>query len=357
MWLAALPLIVVILLGGCVVTSSGTQNTRDSGSVVHDGRLTLDLRGRPTRADVGLTGDRTSRSYQRTGSDMLQVKVQLPTGALTLPCFVVSFATDDSGGANDTVATHLPKSFTLNRRFTTSADARTAMQQDASQLGLHADEIKRSLPDLGTGASVPQSRVLHGLVDGPLSLEITLNDIDNGGVQAIYEFSLDRFHNPAVDKVVHDGVFGVDLTTRPSRAALGFLPTYWQAAVRAPFGQTLRVDLTLAGGAHLDMPVDSVASTSSVNGGSDPQGVGQPRATMIVRTLSVDDARTQLLRDASALGVNAKDVRVALAGNGVLDKTFAGGDTPTYAVKARVSANLAEPGNYAAALTYTFTYR
>jgi hypothetical protein len=338
------------------VTTSRTQDTRDSGSVVHDGRLTLDLRQRPSRADVGLTAGRTSRSYQRAGDDMLQVKVELPGGALTLPCFLVSFATDAADGATDTVATHQPKSFVLNRRFANSADARTAMLRDAEVLGLHSDEIDRAFPDLGTGAAVPQSRVLHGLVHDWLSLEITVNDIDNGGVQAIYDFSVDQFHNPAVDAVVHDGVFGIDLTRRPSRAALGFLPAYPTAVVRAPYGQTLRVDLRLPDG-RVAMPVDSVTSTSSVDGGADPNGVGEPRATTLVRTLSVADARAQLQEDTAALGLDAQAVAAALDGSGTVHTTLIGRDTAVYAVKVNLSANLAEAGDFAASLRYTFTYR
>ncbi len=57
---------VVTMLGGCVVTPSVTPST--AGPAVHDHQLTLDLRTRPTRADVGLTGDRTSRSYDQTDS-------------------------------------------------------------------------------------------------------------------------------------------------------------------------------------------------------------------------------------------------------------------------------------------------
>ena len=92
-------------------------------------------------------------------------------------------------------------------------------------------EIAKAFADVGTGATVAQSRDLHGLVDGWLAFDVTVNDIDDGKVQAVYEFTIDQFHNPALDKVVHDGVFTADLRTRPSRAALGFLPHYWMADI------------------------------------------------------------------------------------------------------------------------------
>ncbi len=338
------------------MTTSGTH-ARDSGSAVHDGRMTLDLRKRPTRAEVGLNDAAASRSYERSGAQPLQVKVELPGGSVSLPCFVVTVATDATGGVSDTVATHQPKFFVLNRRFPNSADARAAMVHDGKLLGLHADEIGRIFPDLGTGAAVPQSRVLHGLVRDWLSLEITVNDIDDGQVQAVYTFSIDEFHNPAVDKVVHDNVFGIDLTRRPSRAALGFLPTYPTATVRAPYGQVLHVDLRLADGGRVAMPVDSVTSTSSVNGGPDPDGVGEPRMTTIVRTSSVADAHAELRRDAAALGIADRDVAGVFDGAGTVRTTLTGRDTASYAVKVTVSANLAEPGAFAASLRYTFTYR
>jgi hypothetical protein len=347
--------LAVALLGGCVSTS-GT--TTQAGSIVHGNKLTIDLRHRPTRAEVGLEAGRNFRAYERSG-DQLQATVKLPTGTVTIPAFIVQAATNAAGGAGDTVRTHEPKFFDIERLFPDAATARQSLESDATALGLAEADVQRAFPDLGTGTAVPQSRVLHGLVHDWLSVEVTLTDMEAGQVQADYAFSIDVFHNPAVDKVVHNGVFAIDLTHRPTRAELGFLPTYWEANVQPAWQQSLRAQLTLPTG-RVELPVTSVHSTSGVGSAADPNGVDAPKATNVaLAATSVADAHQRLLSDAAKLGLDRAAVEAVFRGpSGTrAHKTLHGAQTAVYDVLATVDAQLGQPGAFAASLAYTFTYR
>jgi hypothetical protein len=329
-----------------------------SGSILHGNKLTLDFRHKPTRAEVGLESGKNSRAYERNGPQ-LEATVVLPTGTLEIACFGISIATDQGGGATDTVTTHSPKFFDLLRLFPDGASARQSLSADAEALGLDQAEVDLVFPQLATGAVVPQQRVLHGLVDNWLSIDVDVSDADNGAVQADYAISIDLYHNDALDKVVRNGVFGIDLTHRPSRADLGMLDTYRLAQLSPAWNQTLGVKLLLPGGA-IERDISTISSTSAINVGDDPAGTGPPKNTNINFLASkTDDVRQILLADAPILGLDTAQVAAifgATPGSRV-QQTLTGRTTSVYAVTAKVDVSLGVSGSYAANLTYSFTYR
>ncbi len=336
-----------------MTTSAAGQHSR---SIVHDNKLTLDLRTRPSRAAVGLTGNDTNQAYDRSGP-MLQVKVRLPAGDVTLPCFSVSFSTDDTSGAAGPARDRAPKQFVLNRRFANGADAHAAMESDAKVLGLRQHEIDTAFAHVGERAAIPQNVVLHGFVHDWLSNEVEVNDSDDGKVQAIYYFNIDSVNNPATDKVVHDGVFSLDLTKKPTREALAFLPHYRSATIAPSYFARLRVVVLLGGDQRLATEADTVLSESAVHGRPDTDGVGEPSQTTINRSMSVDAARRQLMEQSSALGLREADVAAAFQGSGRSQKTFVATRTAIYSLEVDVDAQLSQPGDNAAGLTYVFRYR
>jgi hypothetical protein len=334
-----------------------TTTTR-TPSIVHDNSLTIDLRHRPTRAELGLPPGQSFRSYQHTEGP-LRVTVELSRATVTIPAFVVLASTNAADGAGDVVASHEPKFFNIERRFPNGAAARRSLESDASALGLKESELARAVPEIGTGATIPQSRVLHGLVHGWLSLEITLTDLDAGAVQADYEFSIDVFHNPAVDRVVHNGVFTIDLRHRPTRRQLGFLPTYWDADVRPAWQRSLRVVLKLPTG-RIDMAVSNVLSTSGIGNAPDPSGIEPPKMTIVsLDATSLTGARQRLLTDAATLGLDRNAIAAVFHGASGREvrKTLPGTQTAVYTMTATVEVKFGEPGAFAASLSYRFTYR
>lgn len=350
-------LICTTLLGGCVThLRTGSSSP---GSIVHDGALTLDFRQRPTRADVGFGTDRNVRSYEPTGQSKLQSTLIFPTGQVVVPATDVTIATDTSGGALDHNFDHEPKQFTVSRLFASGDDARASLTADAHTLGLSQDEIDLALPQIGTGAVVPQQRVLHGLVDSWLSVDVELMDDEGGQVSAQYAIGIDVYHNPAIDKVVQDGVFTADLTHKPTRSDLGMLDGYSTATLQPAWQQTLAVRLTLPDGV-IDEPVSNITTLSATTATGDPEGKNAPVSTAVQLTSS--DAATlqqRVTKDAAVLGLDAAQVAAIFAspaGGNRVQKTLAGRGTSVYDVAARFDVTAGGTNAFSAAVTYTFTF-
>lgn len=358
----AVKLLVIVFslvsLGGCVVngsqlSSDGRSSAAPADSIVHDNKLTLDFRHRPSRADFGLADDRNFRAYQRSGP-MLHATVILPTGTVNLPCFLVQAATDQAGGTIDSgvdVYSHPPKYFDIERVFDSADQARQSLLSDARTLGLHTSEVEDVVAAVGPGAAT-QSRTLTGLVDDWLSVEVTVDEVGDGQVQVDYAISVDVYHNPAVDKIVHDGVVRVDLTDRPDRAALGFLDTYSLASVTPAPDRSLRADLVLAQGT-ITVPLGSMISPA-------PTATGEPTQTVVTaHPMSVADARRLLESQAAALGIDRAAVEAAFDGppNTRSQRTLEAASSPVYEVSVKLDAHLGQAGGYAASVTYRFTYR
>jgi hypothetical protein len=174
-----------------------------------------------------------------------------------------------------------------------------------------------------------------------------------------YTFTINEYHNPAIDKVVHDGVFAIDLTRRPSRADLAFRDGYSLAEVRPAPRAELTARLTLPGGT-LERPAASVTSTTTSAGATDPAGTGEPRQTAVtLPATGADQAARTLHTDAALLGLDEAAVRAVFAGapGTHVKTTLPGRSTGVYDVSAHVELTLGQPGPFAASISYRFDYR
>lgn len=341
-WVAGLT-VLVVFLGGCTVGASLRSGTTAPGSIVHDDKATIDLRRKPTREDLGFQPGRNDRSYQRgAGVDAIVTTVELPAGSLRIPAFVITA----DGGDFTSEAPLPPRNIVVQRLFDTPGQALQSLIDDAPTLGLSQQDVEALLSRVaGTaGTPAPQQGVLEGLVQGWLAVYSEVIGYEDGTVGVNYTFTIDQFHNPAVDKVVHDGVFGVDLTHRPSRAELAFLDDLNVARVQPAWNETLSVRLTLPDGA-IQRPVTSVDST----------------ATQTVVSLvpsSIQDAQHMLAADAPVLGVEPSAVDAVFTGEpGYVKTTLPGRTTTSYDITVTIDATLGQPGAFAAAVSYTFLYR
>jgi hypothetical protein len=360
-WAAAVA-VLAVAVGGCTVHPEGIRlrsGNNEPGSILHDNKILIDLRHKPTRQDFGFQAGKNSRSYQRgAGKPQIATTVLLPTGPLNTPAFGVNAASDGTGGADDTVA-HNPKDFDIERTFPDAAAAARTLTDNAGVLGLHQADIDQLMPRLGQNrrTRTVQQGVLDGLVRDWLAVEVELNSDEDGTVQVDYHFTIDQYHNQAVDKVLHHGVFAIDLVRPPSRAALAFLDTYNDARVEPAPNTTLTVRIALPGGT-VRRRVDSVDSTTTAGGVADNQGTGEPRSTIVsLASGSIADARRTLDADAAVLGLQPSALKAVFSGNtGHVKTTLPGRKTPVCDISVHIDANLGEPGAFAAAIAYTFTY-
>ncbi|WP_174278148.1 hypothetical protein, partial [Goekera deserti] len=152
--------VVCVLTGGCSVVQLRSGNNAP-GSVLDGNRLSFDLTTRPTRADVGMTGERNFKAYQADEEDFA-VTVQLPTGTLQIPAGIVSIDTDGAGGVDSYGdGPREPKFFSINRQFALGEDVTASLLADAPLLGLDPADITRVTPGLSVSgnAPVPQAGV------------------------------------------------------------------------------------------------------------------------------------------------------------------------------------------------------
>jgi hypothetical protein len=346
------------LLGGCVthLRSGSSPGGATATSIVHDNAVTLDFRNRPTRADVGLPADRNSRSYGTTGTP-LQVTLILPAGPVVVPAFDVTAATDSSGGALDKNYSHTPKDFLVSSRFANGADVRASLDKNAAVLGLSQADLDLALPSVGTGAVVPQQRVLHGLVKDWLSVDVELMDGENGQVVVEYSIGIDVYHNAAVDQVVRGGIFTADLTRRPTRAALGLLDGYSSAFIQPAWQQSLSLHVTLPDG----VLTGAVSSISTSSGAEDTDGRNQPISTSIQLAPSTAAALQQRLGvDGPLLGLDPTQLAAifsAPTGGDRVQQTLTGTSTSVYAVSAKFDVTPGGANAFSAVVTYNFTYK
>jgi hypothetical protein len=328
---------------------------------MRDNAITLDLRHPPTRADLGFTEGRNDRAYQQeAGKPPIATTVELPTGTLRTTAFVVSADGDDFTPAGRTNP-RPPRRIVVQRVFGTAAEAADSLTADAALLGLDRGELAALLFRVarGTPPALPQHGTLEGLVRDRLAVSVDVIGHEDPSVQVNYTFTFDEFRSPAIDKVVHDGVFGIDLTRRPSRADLALPDSYSMAVVKAPPGGTLTARLTLPGGV-LQRSVSSVTSSSTAAGVADPGGTGAPQHTDLALVPSgLPDAERVLRADAGLLGLDPAAVDAVFTGapGTLVRRTLAGHGTAVYEVAAVVEVSLGQPGAFAAGITYRFTYR
>ena len=348
-------LVFATLLGACSVTvnqdSPDDDTTAASRSIVRDGALTLDLTKRPTREGLGFAPDRNFRAYQRpAGGDALRTTVRLPGGSLETPAFLVQGASNTAGGASDEDYTHQPKYLDVFASYPSGEKALAAVRSHADLLGLDTARIGQVEGDLGTGATVAQSRVLTGLVDDWLSVEVVLTDQDEGEVQVQYEFNVDVYHNAAADKVLRDGTIGLDLRARPTREDLGFLDTYQFADVKAEPAKTITARLSTTSGTA-EVRTDSVSSSASSTS-------GPPTSTMISTAAQPpEELRASLLAQADALGLPADRVRALFTGSGRKDATFEAQCGDDCSMTVLVGVDNDRTDSYGSVAKYRISYR
>ena len=331
------------------------------GSVLRDGAITLDLRRPPTRADLGFTEGRNERAYQQEpGAAPIAVTVELPTGTLALPAFVVSADGNDhtpAGARNP----RPPERIVIERAFATAASARASLAADSALLELDRAERELLLARVAAGQppALPQQGNLTGLVRGWLAASVDVIGHEDATVQINYTFTVNEYRNPAIDKVVHDGVFAIDLTRRPSRADLAFRDGYSLAEVRPAPRTELTARLALPGGI-LERAAAAVTSTTTSAGGTDPAGTGEPRQTAVsLPATGTHEAARTLRADAALLGLDPAAVRAVFAGapGSHVKTTLPGRSTEVYTASAQVELTLGQPGPFAASLSYRFDYR
>jgi hypothetical protein len=337
------------------------SDNNEPGSILRDNSITLDLRHPPTRADLGFTDGRNFRAYQQeAGKPPIATTVVLPTGTLRVPAFIVNADVNDftpAGAQNP----RPPQRIIVERVFGIAAEAADSLTADAAQLGLDRAELETLVLRVarGTPPAMPQRGNLAGLVRGWLAASVDVIGHEDPSVQVNYTFTINEYHNPAIDKVVHDGVFGIDLTRRPSRADLAFRDTYSVAEVKVPPRGTLTARLTLPGGV-LQRAVTSVVSSTTAVGVDDPAGAGEPRQTTLsLVATGVAEAERTLRADAGLLGLDPGAVDAVFAGEpgSHVKRTLAGRSTPMYEVAAVVEVTLGQPGAFGANVSYRFSYR
>jgi hypothetical protein len=333
------------------------SGNNEPGSIVRDNTAIIDLRRPPTRAELGFRPGRNDRSYQRAGGKpAIVTRIELPTGTLSTPAFVITASGDDNTPAG-TANPRPPERIVVERLFPDVAAATSSLADDAVTLGLSRTAITSLMSRIAAGAG--QGGVLPGLVQDWLAVSVAVIGQDDRTVQVNYSFTVNEFHNAAIDDVVRAGVFDIDLTTRPSRADLAFRDTFSLASVEPAPGQRLVARITLPRGV-LQREVHSVRSSTTAPGVLDPLGTGEPRQTTVtLPSSSVASAERTLREDAAPLGLSLTDIEAAFGGErGThVRMTLPGGSTPVCEITAIIDATPGQPGDFAASVGYRFTYR
>lgn len=337
-------------------TSSGAASpptgggSHAPGTAVHDGKLTVDLRHAPSRADLGYPAGQNFVAYQSgfatSDGTPIDTTLILSAGTLRIPASIVS-----ADGGNPLVnddPDHLrpPVDLVVNRTFGKLADARAALAADAVVLGI--------TPAPSGGYQVGTD---YSAVHDWLSLSVTMQaPAADGHVDVQYAFNFGIFHNPVRDRIEHDGVVSVDLTRSPSRDDLALLPTYSTMNLNPEPGRTLTVKLTLPNGV-VERQVVEVTSTSDSKQAPDPRGVGLPRRTSFTTTATtMNQLKADLLADAGPLGLSPDQIRAGFKGSPGQNfgATLQGRSTPVYDVDVSFGGKVG-PGELNSA-TYNFIY-
>lgn len=337
--------LAVALLGGCTVSFDAGADDRATGTILRDDHATIDLRHRPTREEWGFAPGRNHQAYQAgttTPADTIATTVTLPTGTLQIPAFVVE-ASSGSTVTHTSPDPLPPKEILVQRRFPTPEQALRSLRNDAPALGFSRQDTDALLARVGptTGTGTPQQGVLNGFVRDWLSAYVEVIGYEEGTVGVNYHFLIDYFRGSEPGSVVRDGVFALDLTHRPSRDELGFRQYDDTADIMRPWNQSLAIRLTLPGGV-IHRPVEDVTSAGN-------------QTFVDLGTGTVADMHRTLSEDAPLLGIDPAAVDAVYTGRSD-GQPLRGRSTTVYDVEVRAGANLNQPGQFSASLTYVFTY-
>ena len=284
--------------------------------------------------------------FATAGDEPIDTTLILPTNTVRIPAYIVSADGGNPLVNDDPEHRRPPVDLVINRTFGKLADARAALAADAEVLGIPV-----------APSSSYQTGTDYTAVRDWLSVSVTMQaPAADGHVDVQYAFAFGIYHNPARDRIEHDGVVWIDLTRAPSREDLAMLPTYTTTDLNPEPGKTLAVRLTLPGGV-IERQVTGITSTSESKTVSDPRGVGVPRRTSFTTTATtMDRLKADLLADAPALGLSPEQIKNGLEGaqNQNYGATLRGRSTPVYYVDVSFGGKVG-PGNLNSA-TYNFTY-
>ncbi|ACU74010.1 hypothetical protein Caci_5151 [Catenulispora acidiphila DSM 44928] len=338
-------------------TSSGAASPPSAGgshapgTAVHDGKLTIDLRHPPTRADLGYPAGQNFVAYQAgfatANGAPIATTLILPTGTLHIPAYNISADGGNPLINDDPDHRRPPVDLVVTRTFGKLSDAQASVAADAPTLGIPV-----------APSATYQSGTDYSAVHDWLSVTVTMQaPAADGHVDVQYAFNFGIYHNPARDRIEHDGVVSIDLTRLPTRDDLAMLPTYPSTDLNPEPGKTLSVHLKLPAGT-IQRQVTEVTSTSESKTVADPRGIGQPLRTSFTTTATtMDQLKANLLADAAALGLSPQEIQNGFNGNPGQNygATLQGHSTAVYDVDVSFGGKVG-PGNLNSA-TYNFMYR
>ncbi|NHC14182.1 hypothetical protein [Motilibacter deserti] len=185
---AVVALSLLLLLSACSV-SVGDPDEVPEPELVEDGKVTLDLRARPTREALGLvTGDNGHFEDRATGSDGIEVTVLLPTGSVRLRAF--GFGSESLGHPQEPVVdsfTAPPSSSVVNTNYPSLQAAAEQLYASRDVLGLDEQDLA-TLAGPGPEGGGSGVGVIEGLRAGWLEVDVELRGGTTGGPNVNYLF-------------------------------------------------------------------------------------------------------------------------------------------------------------------------
>jgi len=192
--LVVLTVLSLLSIGACTVSfhagnGAGSPSAGSVPPLVRDNQAVLDLRSLPTREDVGLGRGEDSHVYDRAiGSPGIKVKVLLPGGTLNLLAFGVFARAQSLDGPPPVPASQAPpQHIVVNVRFRDAKEVAAVLAQQASTLGLSAEERAQLEGQARTGDL--GSTVMQGLVLKNFLVEADIQNDGPGEVTVNYLFT------------------------------------------------------------------------------------------------------------------------------------------------------------------------
>ena len=229
--------------------------------------------------------------YPKGNADPIDTTLRFPTGDVPVTLFEIDISTNDAM-ADDPDPSHEPKYFDLYQHFDNYADLDQLLHKYQQTLGISNEDLKIAGPE-GTA-------ILQGFVHDWLSLEVQVRTSVSHGWNIIYTLAVDQYHNPAVDQILHGNSMTLDLTHRPTRADLAFLPSYDEANVWPLPGQTIDLALRTDGGTAVLSVDDSITSFAP-----GPKNDDHPSKTAFLISGSRTDIRRMIRHSSKALGLDS----------------------------------------------------
>ena len=258
----------------------------------------IDFTTRPTRQAMGLPAGQGSVTYPKGNARPIDTTLRFPTGDVPVTLFEIDISTNSSM-TDDPDPSHEPKYFDLYQHFDNYADLDHLLHKYQDVLGISNEDLKTAGPEGTT--------IMPGFVHDWLSLEVEVRTSVNGGWNIIYDVAVDEFHNAAVDKVLHGSKLTLDLRHKPTRADLGFLPTYDQANVWPTPGTAIEVTLITDHGTAT-IPMNTLMTSWS--DGTGPQDM--PTRSALSMSSTTAHVKAHIPAVCAAFGLDAAAARSAI---------------------------------------------